>query len=125
MNAVSVLKAFIFERSKEALCNALRDKNLNVRIMTSEVMRASAQEKFWIEIANAAAAASDWRVQANLYQAVLSVKSSKELVDEVKDIYKQSKNPYQKAALLTALQGSIEAWNFISDELLRDDTPVI
>ena len=125
VNAVRVLQAFPFERSKETLFRALRDKNLNVRIITSEVIRATAQEKFWIEIANAAAAATDWRVQANLYQAILSVKSSKELLDEVKAIYKQSMNPYQKAALLTALQSSVDAWNFISDELLRDDTPVI
>ena len=52
----------------------------------------------------------NWRIQANLYEAALAVSNHKELSEEIQSVYSRSKNPYQKAALLSALQYSLMSY---------------
>jgi hypothetical protein len=115
VNAVRALQAFPFESTKELLFTALRDKTFNVSVAASEVILAKAEESDWIAVANLAGTAKHWRTQANLYQAALGLTQSKPLVEEVKTLYSMSQNPYQKAALLTALKGASSSWSFIND----------
>jgi cyclophilin family peptidyl-prolyl cis-trans isomerase/HEAT repeat protein len=125
VNAVRALQGFPFETTKEVLFAALRDKTFNVSVAASEVILAKAEESDWIAVANLAGTANHWRTQANLYQAALGLTQSKPLVEEVKTLYRVSQNPYQKAALLTALKGSSSSWSFINDELQKADTPIV
>jgi cyclophilin family peptidyl-prolyl cis-trans isomerase/HEAT repeat protein len=124
-NAVRALQAFPFEKSKDYLFKALADKNINVGISAAEVIKATATENFWIDIANRASDIKNWRMQANLYEAVLKVKENKSIIEEIKTTYQRSTNPYQKAALLTSLQQSLNTIDFIEQELIKADTPVI
>ena len=125
VNAVRALQAFPFETTKLVLFAALRDKSFNVGIAASEVILAKAFEADWIALANVAGTATHWRIQANLYQAAITQSESNPLIEEVKTIYRSSQNPYQKAALLTALRGAPSSWSFVNAEFQKADTPVV
>jgi cyclophilin family peptidyl-prolyl cis-trans isomerase len=124
-NAARALQPFDFAQTKDVLFSALRDRNTNVVIAVSEVIVGKAEEKYWVELANVAGATKNWRAQANLYQAAFAAKGSKQIEEEIRAIYQASPNPYQKAALLTALQGSANTWSFINGEFQKADTPIV
>lgn len=125
VNAIQAMRAFPFAKTKDPLLKALNEKNVNAGIAASEVIKATITEEFWIELANRASDLKNWRIQANLYEAIVKVKENKAVVDEIKNTYQHSGNPYQKAALLTALQQSMTSIDFIEAELLKADTPVV
>jgi cyclophilin family peptidyl-prolyl cis-trans isomerase len=55
----------------------------------------------------------------------LKVKENPDVISEIKSNYQKSTNPYQKAALLTALSATTSSADFIADELFKADTPVL
>ncbi len=124
ISAVRGLQAFPFERSKNLLLKALRDKNVNVPIAASEAIKATITEPFWIDVANVASETKNWRVQANLYEGVLKVKNNKGIIDEVIALYKNA-SPYQKRGLLYALQQQPSTASFIQQELLNAQDIVV
>jgi cyclophilin family peptidyl-prolyl cis-trans isomerase/HEAT repeat protein len=124
IGAVRGFQASPFERSKNNLLKALRDKNVNVGIAASEAVKATLTETFWIDVANVASESKNWRVQANLYEAVLKVKNNKGIIDEVIALYKTA-NPYQKRGLLYALQNQPSTAPFIQQELLTAQDLVV
>lgn len=125
VNAIQAMRAFPFAKTKDHLLKALNEKNANAGIAASEVIKASITDEFWIELANRVSDLKNWRIQANLYEAIVKVKENKSVIDEIKSTYQRSRNPYQKAALLTALQQSMTSLDFIEQELLKADTPVV
>ena len=125
VNAIQGLRAFPFEKIKDLLFKATTDKNINVGIAASEAIKATADRKFWVEIANLADVTRHWRIQADIYQAALKSNDNKSITDEIIVRFKSSKNPYQKAALLTSLQESVRSVDFVIGELLKEDVPVI
>jgi cyclophilin family peptidyl-prolyl cis-trans isomerase/HEAT repeat protein len=125
VNAVRALQAFPFEKVKENLFSALTDKNVNVGIAASEVMKAIVPKDAWMSVANSVARINNARIQANLYEAALSVSDNKTLIEEIKSAYDNSKDNYQKAALLTSLQQSVSASDFIAEQLFKTDVFVI
>lgn len=124
IGAVRGFQAFPFERSRNNLLKALRDKNVNVSIAASESIKATVTENFWIDVANVASESKNWRVQANLYEAVLKVKNNKGIIDEVLALYK-SASPYQKRGLLDALKNQPSTAPFIQQELLTAQDLVV
>ena len=125
INALRCLGDRPFGKTKDLLLDALRAKNVNVGITASEVIRDNAEEPYWIELANRVTNIKNARIQANVYQAILRVKENATVLAEIKDNYRQSTNPYQRAALLSALQASPGSFEFIHAELLHADTPVV
>jgi cyclophilin family peptidyl-prolyl cis-trans isomerase len=125
INAVRGLQTFSYEESRDVLIKTLDDENVNVGIASSEVIKPSLTFKFKDEILLKARSIKNWRVQANLFESVLSISDSKELSAEIRSFYNESPNQYQKAALLTALGQSPESYEFVRDQLLQSDVPVI
>jgi cyclophilin family peptidyl-prolyl cis-trans isomerase/HEAT repeat protein len=125
VNAVRAMQAFPFEKTKDYLLRALNDKNVNVGIAASEVIKSTVTETFWVDLANRAPDIRNWRIQANVYEAILKVKENPEVISEIKSKYQKSTNPYQKAALLTALSATPSSADFVAGELFKADTPVL
>lgn len=124
-NAIRALQNFPLERTKGVLAHALADKNANVSIAASEAIKAAMKTQHYEEFLALAQTTRNWRSQANLYEAVLSVSSTESLLEEIKLLYKKSTNAYQKAALLTALQHSPTSYAFLQQQLLQSEEPVI
>jgi cyclophilin family peptidyl-prolyl cis-trans isomerase/HEAT repeat protein len=125
VQALAALQAFPFEKSKDHLLGALNDVTVNVGITASEAVKASVTENYWIDLANRVNEIKNWRIQANIYEAILKVTDNKSVIDEIKRNYQNSYNPYQKAALLSALRGSVNSAEFIFQEMTKADTPVV
>ena len=125
VSAIRALQNFKFEETKKILYSSLYDKNINVGIAASEVIKAVAAADNWIEISNLTGRIDNWRIKANLYEAALKATDNKVLAEEVRGIIKQTGNLYQKAAMITALQFHTPSFEFISEQLMSADTPVV
>jgi cyclophilin family peptidyl-prolyl cis-trans isomerase len=60
-----------------------------------------------------------------LYQASLTGNDHAELVSRIIERYEKDSNPYNKAALLTALSKSKNSWKFLDQQLQHATIPVI
>ena len=125
VNAVRALQPFSVEETKQSLFKAVQDPNVQVAIAASEVIKALATKNEYKELVSLARSATNWRVQGNLYGAVLATSNNKEIAEEVFKLYDTVENPYAKAALLTALGQSTLAYSFISEQLSNASIPVI
>ncbi len=124
VGAVRALSSFPIVETASLLAKALTDENVNVAIASSEIIKniiTPEQESLFLK----ATLNANWRVQANLYEAVLSIDPSDKMVEEIKSVYNQSANNYQKAALLIALSKRADTYSFIADELFKDNVLVI
>jgi cyclophilin family peptidyl-prolyl cis-trans isomerase/HEAT repeat protein len=121
--AVRSLATIESNKAVRALINSLKDENENVGIAASEALRPSLL--FNERIIDEARAARNHRIQSNLYKAALTISSTPELISEVKNIYTNSKDDYQKAALLNSLSAAPSTYSFIGDELMTSTVFVV
>lgn len=125
VNAVRALETFNFDETKSTLLKALSDDVLHVSIAASETIKITLTSDADNEILDAARKHSHWRVQANLYEAALSVSKSFALTDEIISRFDESEDNYQRAALLIALSHSVGSSEFLIREALQTSIPVI
>jgi cyclophilin family peptidyl-prolyl cis-trans isomerase len=104
---------------------ALDDRNINVAIASSEIIVASVDKKNWKKILPLCKSVSNIRVRANLYASVLSASDNKEVAEEVSRAYRETSDPYGKAAFLFALSHSVMSFGFVSEQLFTSEVPVI
>jgi cyclophilin family peptidyl-prolyl cis-trans isomerase/HEAT repeat protein len=124
-NAVRALQTFATPDIKQNLFVALNDPNQHVGVTASEVIKAIATKDEFTELVPLARAATNWRIQGNLFEAALAVSNNKEIAEEVIRLYEKVENPYGKAALINALGQSTLAYNFISQQLYQSQVAVI
>lgn len=125
VNAIRALQEFPFAQSKKILLESLNDSILHVGIAASEAIKNSITKDEWLDVAKISRNHKHWRIQADLYAAALSVSNDKALAEEIVSLYNKSTNPYQKGALLTALQHSVISYDFVREQLLKSNTPII
>jgi cyclophilin family peptidyl-prolyl cis-trans isomerase/HEAT repeat protein len=121
VNAVNALESFPFEETRTTLFRACQDPTLQVAVAAAGTVGKFTDESNAEEIAAIARNAKHWRVQAMLFQAA---NTSDKLNDEIEALYNDAFNPYQKAALLMALNGR-DALKFASDVLFTTKIPAI
>jgi cyclophilin family peptidyl-prolyl cis-trans isomerase/HEAT repeat protein len=124
-NAARSLQTFPVKDTRQNLFTALSDSNQHVGIAASEVVKAVATNDEFQELVQLARAATNWRIQGNLYEAALAVSNDKELTEEIISLYDKVENPYGQAALLTALGKSTLGYGFINQQLHQSSVPVI
>lgn len=125
VNSVRALQSFSVEETKQSLFKVVKDSNIQVAIAASEVIKAVATKNEYKDLVPLARSAMNWRVQGNLYEAVLATSNDKEIAEEIFKLYAQVENPYAQAALLTALGQSTLTYSFISEQLSNSTIPVI
>lgn len=125
ISAVSALKTFPIEDTKQNLFAALGDLNQHVGIAASEVIKPVATKDEFTELVLLARAAKSWRVQGNLFEAALAASNNKELAEEIFRLYDTIENPYGKASLITALGQSTLSYSFVNEQLHKSQIPVI
>jgi cyclophilin family peptidyl-prolyl cis-trans isomerase len=124
INAVRALAGFDPDMAKPLYLMMLKDPEVNVGIAASETVR-NVMKNPLPEIIEAAENSGNWRIQANLYKAILTTDPSGSQMKEVKKLFNSSLNNYQKAWLLGAIASDYKEYTFISDVLLNSTIPVI
>lgn len=124
-NAVRALQTFPIRDTKQSLFAALKDSNQHVGVAASEVIKAVATKDEFQELVPLARDAGRWRIQGNLFEAVLAISNNKEITEEIFKLYDTVENPYGKAALLTALGKSTLGYGFINVRLHQSQIPII
>ena len=124
-NAIRSLQNFPFNETSRTLLNALNANNINVSISAAEIITVSASIENLTEVLTAARNATNWRVRANLFNAALSISASQKIATEIRVAIAQSANPYEQAALLTALQHMPSSAEYLHQQLMKRPEPVI
>ncbi|HLT80871.1 MAG TPA: peptidylprolyl isomerase [Cyclobacteriaceae bacterium] len=122
-NAVSALASFPLSETRATLIRACQDSILQVSVAAAGTLGQVATEGDQEELAAVARRATHWRTQALLFQAA-NLSGDPDLNAEVMGLYRTASNPYQKAALLTALSGR-DVVDFVSQVLFTTDIPAI
>lgn len=125
VNAVRALQAFPLNETIEIIFKALNDDNNNVAIAASEVAIQVTTTEQYSALVQHARGTKHWRVKANLYEAALAATSHKELTEEIVHVCNDAENPYEKAALISALRNAPMAYTFVGEQLLTSPVPVI
>lgn len=124
INALKSLGDFPFIQTQEVLFHALHDPATNVSIAAAEAIQSGATEQFAHEVLHEARAATNWRVQALLYQCAGWLLGGSDINEEIIKLFRESANCYRKAWLLPALNGA-DAMPFVVNEMLTSPVPVI
>jgi len=125
VNAIRALGNFPYSQIKHYLYEALNNKDTNVGIAASELILDTVIPDDWIEVSSLTNHASNWRIQANLYQAALKAGKNKDLAREIQGRYKKAQEPFQRAAFLEALKYFPEGYAFVERELRNADTATV
>lgn len=125
VNAVRAMQSFPFDETITILFNALADENINVAIAASEVAVQVAKPQAYTPLVEKARQLTHWRVRANLFEAALSTTDHKELAEEIIQRVRLSENPYEQAALITALRHTPANYMFVGEQMLTASTPVV
>lgn len=125
VSGVRAMQAFSITETKPYLLAALADENVNVAIAAAEIFPVVATANEAKALAELAKKTVHTRVRGLLYEASLKASDSKPVADEIISLYQAEKDPYAKAALLSALGQSVHSMDFISNELQEATVPVI
>lgn len=123
VNAARSLRVFAYEQVKDPLLLALSDSNKQVKVAASESAVAVNGIK---DIRQRAHDEKDFRVQANLYNAIIkSGNDTSGVAAEVRRLYAASGNAYQKSLLLSIASRGTSSKEFLLEELIHAKDLVI
>jgi cyclophilin family peptidyl-prolyl cis-trans isomerase/HEAT repeat protein len=125
INIIRAAQPYSLQQSWSIFSTALKDENNNVALAASEEIRRAATNEDYSIIVEEARKHKHWRVRSNLFEAALALSGNKELSEELIKRYQAAENPYEKAALLSALGYAPMQYSFVSDQLLTSTVPVI
>ncbi|MBC3540064.1 peptidylprolyl isomerase [Rufibacter sediminis] len=126
INAVRALYQLPYAAVQAAAWNALSDKHPHVALSAAEYLTAKAPAEEANRLLEAANKQKDWRVRATLFGAALASATQKQTVgQQIQQRFAAAKNPYEKAALLTALSKDQANSRFIEQQTFQAAHPAI
>ncbi|MFC6997427.1 peptidylprolyl isomerase [Rufibacter roseus] len=128
VNAVRPLHNLAYAQVKDAAFAALSDKHPHVALAAAEYLTAKAPASESGRLLEEANKQSKWRVRAALFGAALATAPSAQksaVAQQIQQRYTTSKDPYEKAALLTALSKDQNQFKFIQEQVFTAKDPVI
>jgi cyclophilin family peptidyl-prolyl cis-trans isomerase/HEAT repeat protein len=125
VNAIRALRPFAFKKIQADLVQALDDTNITVAISASELMVSAIDDKSWKDLLPLCRNTRNVRVRANLYGGILAASDNREVAEEVTQAFRETTNPYEKAALLASLSHSVMSFGFIQEQMFESDLPLI
>ncbi|KAA3439628.1 peptidylprolyl isomerase [Rufibacter hautae] len=126
INAVRPLYQLPYEAVQASAWNTLLDKHPLVALSAAEYLTAKAPATESARLLEAANVQKDWRVRATLFGAALASAGQKQpVVQQIQERFASAKNPYEKAALLTALSKDAAQYPFIEQQTFGAPHPAI
>lgn len=123
ISAVRALSSWNSIKPQKLVLSALSDNNESVGVAASEAIKPIAE--LYDALLTEARRASNSRIQSNLYYFALSLKPSEEIIQEIKNLYHVSKDPYQQAQLLNSFSPAVSAQEFVTNEVVQTNSLVV
>ncbi|MBI3219156.1 MAG: peptidylprolyl isomerase [Bacteroidetes bacterium] len=123
ISAVRALATWSSIKPQKLVITALSDTDESVGVAASEAIKPIAE--LYDALLAEARRATNSRIQSNLYNAVLSLKPSEEIIQEIKNLYQTSKDPYQQAQLLNSFSPAVAAQEFVANEVIQTNSLVV
>ncbi|HMJ69524.1 MAG TPA: peptidylprolyl isomerase [Cyclobacteriaceae bacterium] len=124
-NAARGLRTQPWDVSKRFYELLLADSNVHVSVAAAEVINPLVPASDTTLLLDWARKAKNWRTQATLYECLLKLSLTAAANNEVRDLYKNSNNTYQQAALLTALSNNVHNGLFIFEQFKGSNVKLI
>lgn len=107
--------------------DAIHDTNAHVAHVASESIKTiKITDNIIIErIRHEVKKAIPWSIKANLYESIFLLKKDTLIFSEIKQLYENSNNPFEKSAYINVLKLTTSNYSFIATELLHSKVPVI
>ncbi|WP_181306118.1 peptidylprolyl isomerase [Rufibacter sp. XAAS-G3-1] len=128
INAVRPLYQVPYAAVQTAAWNALSDKHPLVALSAAEYLTAKAPATEASRLLEAANQQQNWRVRATLFGAALAsspAEQKQRVSHQIQQRFASAKNPYEKAALLTALSKDQNQYSFIEQQTFKATHPAI
>ncbi|RNI31459.1 peptidylprolyl isomerase [Rufibacter latericius] len=128
INAMRALHQLPYTAVQATAWNALSDKHPHVALSAAEYLTAKAPATESSRLLEAANKQKDWRVRATLFGAALAsapVAQKQTVGKQIQQRFASAKNPYEKAALLTALSKEQTNYAFIEQQTFQASHPAI
>ncbi|MEM7104327.1 MAG: peptidylprolyl isomerase [Bacteroidota bacterium] len=130
-NILRAMTSYPFEVVKQSIFTAASDSNVHVAAVASSLIGQNGGPDDVQEIMTLANAANSWQTKSNLLGAALRctpyrLTKTKDFYSKgILDLYKNSANPYEKAALITALSEHLFNYPFIAQQTFAEIHPAI
>ncbi|MGV3539996.1 MAG: peptidylprolyl isomerase [Rufibacter sp.] len=126
VNAVRPLYQFSYPQVQAAAWKALADAHPHVALAAAEYLTAKAPATESSRLLQQANQQQDWRVRATLFGAALASAENKAAISQqIQQKFTTSQNPYEQAALLTALSKDPAQFQFIEQQVFGAKHPAI
>lgn len=126
LQAVRALGNQDYAAVKAEIWRAVRAKNIPVALTAAELVLAHAVTDEAADLLQRAELTTNWRVRALLLAAVMKVHPDKKLsFATIQKQYQNTNNPYEKAALLTAIAQDMAGAAFVEQEIFAANPPVV
>jgi cyclophilin family peptidyl-prolyl cis-trans isomerase len=126
VNAIRSLQAFPPASIIDQLIRALSDSVANVSIAASEVIENVADTSTVVAIRSVIPEEKNWRAKSNLLAAWAKVQPTSEAGQHVREAISNSQTPYEKAAMIRALQYDSSASALLYGWMnINDNAPVV
>ncbi|MCJ8165772.1 peptidylprolyl isomerase [Pontibacter sp. E15-1] len=128
LSAVRAMAGLEFAAIKPAVLAALQDPNVNAAVATSEFLVANPSGVEVPPLLQLLPQLQDARVRGNVIWVILhnSQPQSRSYLDtRYKQQYQNARTPYDRAHLLKALSGDYGNYQYIADEMMAAQVPVV
>jgi cyclophilin family peptidyl-prolyl cis-trans isomerase/HEAT repeat protein len=128
LSAVRPMNQLAYAGVQAAAWNALPDAHPHVALSAAEYLAAKAPAAEATRLQEAAVKQKDWRVRATLFGAALAVTPAAQksaVSQQIVQRFKAASNPYEKAALLTALSKDQSQYPFIEQQTFNAPHPAV
>ncbi|MEO1049674.1 MAG: peptidylprolyl isomerase [Bacteroidota bacterium] len=126
INALRALSAFDAAEVNQAVWPMLQDENINVGIAATTWLDRKLSANEVDDLTKHAEQIQNWRIKSSLWATAMKLEPEQTTLQEtIQKRYNDSDNPYEKAALLTALSASPSAYDFLKTETFSTDHAAI
>lgn len=126
VNALRSLSGLDVKELSQIFIDCLKDKNINVAIVSAEIINNNYSSFDTNEIQNTLKDISSGRVKGLLYSTLLQLSDlKKDVIASIITEYNDTNDPYYKAYLLSALGNSIHAHEFVITKTFAEEHHII
>ncbi|MEZ4906526.1 MAG: peptidylprolyl isomerase [Saprospiraceae bacterium] len=130
-NIFKAFDNFPYEKVKDMAMISCNDSNAIISTAAADFFLRNATPKDIYPLRDIAQNSSDWHTKSTLYQAILKTipnyyaNTKAIIINDVKKLFEQSSNPYEKASYIKAIGYDINSFPLLDELGIKSEIPVV